>query len=1631
MFLLLLTSLLFADESDDRRENYFLQETPASILPTVDPVTGTYLEEATDLVVAGVEPIAVSRFYCSLAPTDDRCGNWLFNPETYLAANFEWKQQEHFVSVGSATGGILKLGHGNLQEFVSHSKVSNLALSGQSHPLNTKLKYTKRFDTKNHDRFQWVGTIEDGTGTVRHFSSAMHEWFRKKTVVTKKKGWLGSGETITTRFTPNKWTPYYMLISGAELPNGNSLHYEAESWKDSSQWPHPELLKSITAKNRHGEVLGWVKFDYVRDSRHREIITQINISTSDKRKMTVHQSQDSCVTMRSVERPGQPRVSYSYRGRQLVAVTYPDGRVVTTDYDAQGRVHRQTGPLGLLATYTYNSDHTIVTDGEGRRTLYRFDAHKRVISIETADAIEKRVWSDEGDLLRHEIFDTSGTSYLSKSYRYQDHNPIEEHFQGHTIYRTFQNNRLVEEISGTRRKSYTYRGSLLIEESLYDESKLLCRTSHTYDDSACLIRTMSDDGVSGRVITIEPKRSLPHYGLPESVTERDLEGNLIKKVVYSYTSFGKICSEKHYDAHSKERYTIKNRYDERERLIATTDALGQTTGLTYDVNNNLTSITQASSTKYITYDKANQPIELIDGDLVIKRLYNKTGQLVAETNPSGCTTHYRYNAAGRLHQTTHPDGATQSKEYNPLGDVIVERDCKGYVIKTIYNERSQPTQISYPDGSAESFTYDCEGRQASYRDKNGAMTDYRYDGLGNRIVTQQGEKRIEATYVGHSLLSQKDPEGYATHYTYNAQGQKIQEEREGRTTHYAYDALGRCTETMQGEVLYSTSYDLLNRPLYKETRAAKKTCNHIEYTYDEAGNESQISYAKGRVSTTYNRHNQPIVVEDALGNQTHLSYKNGLLIGETNPHGTTTHWEYDECNRVCRIYRTDPAGGTIQASEKSYDCSGNCVGEGHTVYRGTTPLNTITHSFSYGPMNRLESMVEAGQKRTSWGYDSKGRVHTLTYPNGSQHHHDYDEQGRLTRYAGPDFDYRYSYNKNDAMIKVIEALTNQTTERAYNGHNQVISERLGNGALLLSRYNERGQRTELVLSDKSAIHFSYSGDSLQAVERNGYTHTYRRDDDGEVIGAELANGERMTIKRDKLGRPVQIKAPCTALTYSYDGNGNLLTSNDTVYLYDALDQLVGEGDRMYAYDSLSNRLSPSYSINDLCQLSIYAYDGNGNMHLPGYVYDSQNRLTKACGVTYTYDSFHRRLTKRVNGSTTCYLWDGDNEIGSFTTRLKELRVLGEGLGAEIGAAVLVELGDEMYVPIHDHRGSLKTLLSVDNKTAHSFLKRLLPFLGNPVTFEFSAYGEGEHKSTWTFSSKRYDSETGLLYFGRRYYMPSLGRWLTADPAGFRDGPNLYAYVHGNPHHLDLYGLEGVEQRNIFSPPALIGWRLTQSSLTFFNPKEPQNYDLKSLGYDVKDLPSGFRFGFANGLNNKLDQAVQHTLHFSNLSGGYNVDLAYNPTNGWRDYGRAALEFLGGSPFKQVHQLHQLWDRNYEAGGANSLYVQFCTSEAVIQVKQALQAYPEERRARIRVIAIAPAAYISEDLCHSVHHYRTRAYRDFVPHLDRRGQKLYKGTITTVPSHQNAPWFDHSFSSPTYVPYIRNEIEDYLDLVGAL
>lgn len=77
-------------------------------------------------------------------------------------------------------------------------------------------------------------------------------------------------------------------------------------------------------------------------------------------------------------------------------------------------------------------------------------------------------------------------------------------------------------------------------------------------------------------------------------------------------------------------------------------------------------------------------------------------------------------------------------------------------------------------------------------------------------------------------------------------------------------------------------------------------------------------------------------------------------------------------------------------------------------------------------------------------------------------------------------------------------------------------------------------------------------------------------------------------------------------------------------------------------------------------------------------------------------------------------------------------------------------------------------------------------------------GADDVVADYTYTGKEYDKDTGLVYFGGRYYSPEMGRWISPDPL-YVESPqtavsnplssNLYGYVRNNPlSMIDTFGL---------------------------------------------------------------------------------------------------------------------------------------------------------------------------------------------------------------------------------------------------
>lgn len=114
-----------------------------------------------------------------------------------------------------------------------------------------------------------------------------------------------------------------------------------------------------------------------------------------------------------------------------------------------------------------------------------------------------------------------------------------------------------------------------------------------------------------------------------------------------------------------------------------------------------------------------------------------------------------------------------------------------------------------------------------------------------------------------------------------------------------------------------------------------------------------------------------------------------------------------------------------------------------------------------------------------------------------------------------------------------------------------------------------------------------------------------------------------------------------------------------------------------------------------------------------------------------------------------------------------------------------------------------TLYYVDDHLGSSYLitDEAGDVLNEQVTYPYGLTGTvsqtGYAGSDFNYTTKERDEETGLIYFGSRYYSPEMGRWITPDslflekPSYILKRPlegNLYSYVKGNPvRYVDADG----------------------------------------------------------------------------------------------------------------------------------------------------------------------------------------------------------------------------------------------------
>ncbi len=560
--------------------------------------------------------------------------------------------------------------------------------------------------------------------------------------------------------------------------------------------------------------------------------------------------------------------------------------------------------------------------------------------------------------------------------------------------------------------------------------------------------------------------------------------------VAAYTAADGVSTYYDYDQWGQNTTVTRSRAHEPDRV----------TEFGYDRFGNQVSETDPSgATSLSTYDALGRVIEqrtpVGDKVAISKFTYDDRGNLTRSVSPEGRVTTATFNTLDELISTVSVDGTELTLARDAAGRVVKQKRSDGTTTWINYDARDNPTRTTILDTAtstpirSRNMAYDAGGLLTRQVDPLGGVRSFGYDadGLLDEVVYEDGA----TARIGY------DQDGNATSYT----------DPNDATTEYAYAANGLVTSVAEPEVPGATSatdrtwtwqYDGSGRPVHESRPGGGESA----FTYDLDGNLAS----------------EHAVSADGDATRTFGYDLNGRLIRAQHPDGVQS-FGYDELGR---LVSADGPAGTAQFD---YDLDGNL----------------------------LERSDDAGT--ASFTYDAESRLAAMTSTDGTQYTYAYTGS-RLTSIAQPaqwtteNFDY--------------DRLGNLTSQRFSAGGNVLLSDTYA--------YDAAGNRTALTSTRNGNEETEYSYDirnRLVGWKDSAEEHTLQWDAAGNLTNSD--NEEREYNARNQL-------TSVNGAPLSYSPDGRRLSASGVSYEYDAFGQLASAGANQFTYDGLGRLASDGSTL---------------------------------------------------------------------------------------------------------------------------------------------------------------------------------------------------------------------------------------------------------------------------------------------------------------------------------------------------------------------------------------------------------------------------------------------------------------------
>ncbi|MCT4648626.1 MAG: hypothetical protein N4A74_26800 [Carboxylicivirga sp.] len=533
------------------------------------------------------------------------------------------------------------------------------------------------------------------------------------------------------------------------------------------------------------------------------------------------------------------------------------------------------------------------------------------------------------------------------------------------------------------------------------------------------------------------------------------------------------------------------------------------------------------------------------------------------------------------------------------------------------------------------------------------------------------------------------------------------------------------------------------------------------YSWDS----SALPHESFRVAYTYDALRRPLATYLKEGNKAEIKVQEQV-------YGTSNF-----LNNIGQLeYQYDQSGRTHMVS---YDFKGNPEMTGRTFYTDYQGYRDLDNSPA------LQAKVHTSEMTV----DALNRPLSKTLPDGTVESYTYNKAGLLESLSSGGKAYINNINYNaKGQRTLVEYGNNSSTEYFYDTNTfrvkRIKSVRNGNNNSLQDlnyTYDAVGNIVEVVDNAQETTY--YNNAPIEPSKKYTYDALYRliSGDGRELIG--LAKASSCGYMHDSVSAADAQAVHKYTQTFEYDELGNILK----------LEHKTGSGasydwTRNYVYDTATNRLLKHDALQTL---DSYQYDSHGNMtqmpHLSSMSWTFHDELMEVSlnaggdKAYYIYDSEGNRARKVVKKGAVreeIHYLGGYEIYSKFVNEILEKSCTTVHVTDDKGRIALIEKesGQEVVrYQLNDHLGS--SAIELDENANIISYEEYHPF----GTTSYQKLNGNISQKRYKYVGKEHDNETGLYYYGARYYASWLCRFVSVDPLKEeRIWLNPYNYCQNNP-----------------------------------------------------------------------------------------------------------------------------------------------------------------------------------------------------------------------------------------------------------